>query len=223
MERMEQIPSDKKHAEKHRSKYRHGPHGAPRNHQHKGPLTAPLTGKPAVAYTYSIQREDRDDDDDESNWDTIRSGQDTTTCTLKDNTGTVAINLDDSLEDGDDFYERTHSFDDPSPQLKQRLDELNVNYEGWFGGNYDMKFKETRIEPGTEVYLLGTARDNPGVEDGTATESAEDILIEASDNPFLISKGDEASLRSGTKWKAFGLVALSVTLIVGTISYIVIV
>mgnify|MGYP006914282785 CR=1 FL=1 len=182
------------------------------------PLEGPLSGKPVVAYEYKIQREN-DDDDDPGRYDTLRSGYDTTTATLTDDTGTVAVDLDEvSIEQGTFFKETTHSFDDPSPELKEQLDKLNVSYEGWFGGNYDMKFTETRIETGDDVYLLGTARDNPDVADGTATKGHQDVLIEDAGNTYLIATGDEDNLVTTETYYAYGF--LTVGLIILTLSLV---
>lgn len=181
------------------------------------PLEAPLTGQRAVAYNYRIERGDDDSDH------TIRQGRDTTTATLTDDTGSVTVDLDRvSIEAGHDYHEDIGAFDNPSQDLKAQLDKLDVNAHSIFGTNRDLTFSETRIEPGDNVYLLGTARDNPGVKDGTATTSTEDILIEADNNQFLIANGDESTLRSTKKWIALGLVALSAVLTIGTLTYIIV-
>ena len=87
--------------------------------------------------------------------------------------------------------------------------------------NKRMRYTETRINQGDQVYLLGTARDNPDVEDSTATSSTDDIIIEKADDQFMIATGDESSLRSNKKWAAYGLVALSAVLTVSTLTYII--
>jgi hypothetical protein len=130
------------------------------------PLEAPLTGRRAIAYNYLIERGDDDNDH------TIRQGRNTTTAMLTDDTGSVTIDLDGvSIEAGHNYHEDIGAFDNPSQDLKAQLDKLDVNAQTIFGTNRDLTFSETRIEPGDNVYLLGTARDNPDVEEGAANST----------------------------------------------------
>lgn len=181
------------------------------------PLEAPLTGEPAVAYHYSI------DADDGDHHHTVEQGRDGTRAVLTDDTGSVTVDLDGvTIEDGHDYHEDIGTFDNPSDRLKEQLNDMDVDHTGWFGGNRDLTFSETRIEPDDTVYLLGTARDNPGVDDGTATTSTDDLIIEAADNQFLIANSDEASLRTTEWWQAIPLVALAAASLIVTATYILI-
>ena len=185
------------------------------------PLRAPLTGSKCVAYTYKI--EEHHHDDDGSDWHTVKQGSDQATASLKDDTGTVTVNLNGvSIEQGTTWQEDNSTWDDPPENLEKHLEQLDVDHEGWFGLNKRMRYTETRINQGDQVYLLGTARDNPDVEDGTATNSTDDIIIEEANNQFMIATGNESSLRSSKKWTAFGLVALSAVLTISTLTYIIV-
>jgi hypothetical protein len=184
------------------------------------PLEAPLTGKECVAYTYKI--EEHHHDDDGSDWHTIKQGNDQATASLTDDTGTVTVDLNGvSIEQGTTWQEDSSTWDDPPKNVEKHLESLDVDHEGWLGMNKRMRYTETRINHGDQVYLLGTARDNPDVEDGTAANSTDDIIIEEANDQFMIATGDESSLRSNKQWAAYGLVALSAVLTIGTLTYII--
>lgn len=184
------------------------------------PLTAPLTGTDCVCYDYKIEEEHHDDDG--SDWHTVKHGRQETQCKLTDDTGTVDVDLNDvSIEQGTRWREDSHSFDNPPEDLQRRLDDLGVDWEGWFGANKSMRYTETRITNDDTVYLLGTAQDHPDVEDGTSTNNEDDILITSADNLYLISNGDEDSLTSNKATKLLILLAITTPLLIATLTYLV--
>lgn len=89
-------------------------------------------------------------------------------------------------------------FNDISNTLQRRLEHLGIDTESALGPDHAFKIEEKRIEPGDTVYLLGTARDNPDVDDTTGEENTDDLIIK--DSPqhdlFLISNNDEDTIRN---------------------------
>lgn len=64
-------------------------------------------------------------------------------------------------------------FNDISNTLQRRLEHLGIDTESALGPDRAFKIEEKRIEPGDTVYLLGTARDNPDVDDTTGEENTD--------------------------------------------------
>ena len=68
--------------------------------------------------------------------------------------------------------------------------------------------EETILVPDQEVYILGTAGDNPHKEEATAVKGVEDAMIQEAENPFYISDKSEKGFVSKYRyWGWFFVIA----------------
>ena len=69
-----------------------------------------------------------------------------------------------------------------------------------------MRFQEYLIEPKNKLYIIGTADDNPFVEDASVEHGVKDIMIQKGKNEkmYFISDKPEKDLIKTFKWKIIG-------------------
>ncbi len=138
-------------------------------------LLSPFSNTECVYYKYTVERWVKSND--KHHWQVVNSGKTSLPFKINDNTGSVLI--DPGAADFD-LKSTTFSSDagqDPPIIIKKFLDANNLKYEGFFGINYRMKYRESIIIPNESLYIIGSATDNPFKADGTAQHSAEDIMI----------------------------------------------
>ena len=177
-------------------------------------LKSPFTNKECIGYKYTI--EEYKSSGKENSWQIIKQGDSRNNFYLKDDTGNVLVNLIGAQLD----IPRSYFFDsgfgkDPQENIKKFLKENNMNFENFLGINKRMKYSEYIISPNDKLYILGTAADNPNVEEGTAVKGSEDIIIQKGkyEKIFYISANPEKELVSRLKKFAFGFIIFGVFLI----------
>jgi hypothetical protein len=107
---------------------------------------------------------------------------------------------------------------DPPPQVIKFLNEQNVRYEGiLFGINKTMRYREYLIKPGDNLYIMGTAEDNPFVKDATATEGVSDIIIKKGKHVKLYLISDKSEKGVLAKYRFLPFLFFSI----GTIAFII--
>jgi hypothetical protein len=140
-----------------------------------------------------------------SHWVTIRSGSDGTPFYIKDNTGSVLVDPAQAKISVSNHYEfNSNMGKDPPKQIISFLKNSDLNFEGFFGINKRMRFTEYLIEPKENLYIFGTADDNPYVKDGTAKQGVEDIMIQKGKNFFYISDKPEKDILRSLTWQMIG-------------------
>jgi hypothetical protein len=162
-------------------------------------------------------------------WYTIKHGEDRTHFFLKDATGQVFVDPAGAKIDLKPDYEFTSGMGaDPPQRVLSFLEGQGISHEGFFGMNKQMRFREYVVRPGDNLFILGTAGDNPFVEEGSAKANAEDIMIHKGENEkfYLISDSSERDLLSGLGWKSmagiFGgiaLVAVSMAVVLSSFGF----
>jgi hypothetical protein len=180
-------------------------------------LKGPLSSKDCVYYKYEIQEQRKSKNS--TYWATIRSGEERKPFYIKDETGTVLVDPNGaSLELPQDFEFHSSWGKDPPETVMNFLKTNKISFEGWFGINKTMRFIEYIIAPGDKLFVMGTAGDNPYVEEGTAQFSAADIMIQKAKSLFFISdKGEKQVLAEyGTKI-LFGYLFGIILIIIGLI------
>ena len=180
----------------------------------KNLLLSPFSNIDCVYYKYTIERWVKKDDN--HHWQVVNSGKTSLPFKLKDGTGSVLI---DPVGANIDIKSKTFSSDaghDPPPIIQNFLNNSNLKYEGFFGINYRMRYRESIIVPDENLYIIGNATDNPFKEDGTALHSVEDIMIHrGKGNLYHISQKPEKSIIKSYLIKAIaGLVIGSLTIII---------
>lgn len=152
-------------------------------------LTAPFSKKTCVYYDYSIQEYQRSGK--RSRWVTVESGEKGIPFYTKDNTGSVLVDPTGATIDFPETYSRT-------------------------SGN--RKWTEYAILPNDTAYILGTAGDNPHVQEATGQKNTEDIMIQKGKfRPFYISNELEKGVTKKLGRTAASLIILGSFMIIGGI------
>ncbi|MCK4903565.1 MAG: hypothetical protein KAS35_02665 [Candidatus Marinimicrobia bacterium] len=169
----------------------------------KNLLLSPFSNTECVYYKYTVERWVKRDN--RHHWQVVNSGKTSLPFKLQDNTGSVLI---DPVGANIDIKTKTFSSDtghDPPLIIQNFLNINNLNYEGFFGINYRMRYRESIIIPSESLYVIGSATDNPFKADGTAQHSVEDIMIHrGKGNLYHISQKPEKSVIQTYLMKALG-------------------
>ena len=136
-----------------------------------GTLTSPLSNRSCVYYQYSIQ----ECKGDSSDYMTVKSDRSKLCFYLDDGTGRVLVNPEYAQMDlSPDYRFQSGLFKDPPANVMEILSESRIKHDGFMGLNKGMKFFEYCIEPGSKLYVIGTARPDPG---GRGYSSGRDYSI----------------------------------------------
>ena len=153
-------------------------------------LKSPFSNKDCVYYKYEI--EEYRSSGKSSRWVKIKDGSDSVHFFLKDKTGLVLVEPKDAeVEIPQDFQFESSMGKDPPQYVKDFLKKNRMSFEGFLGINKKMRYKEHFIAPKDNLYILGTAGDNPFVEEATAQHGIEDVMIQKGKNVFYISDKPE--------------------------------
>jgi hypothetical protein len=185
-------------------------------------LKSPLTNKNCVYYKFRIQEERGSGKN--RHWVTIKSGTESVPFYLKDNTDSVLVDAKGADVDiPKDFQVNSGLGKDPPLSVKRFLEKSNLNFEGFLGINKSMRYTEYYIAPKDKLYILGSAGDNPFVEDATAQKGVEDIMIQKGDEKiYYISDKHESEVLKKFRWKVMGGFFGGGALIVGSLTVIII-
>lgn len=154
-------------------------------------LKSPFSGKPCVYYRYTIEEFKKRRKNSE--WVTIRNFSPKTFFFLQDETGSVLVNPENARIDIPyDFEFNSSMGQDPPKKVIDFLKSEKVRYEGLFGINRRMRFREYLIEEKNDLFIFGTAGDNPFVEDATGTKNEQDIMIHKGSRGSLFVISDKS-------------------------------
>ena len=126
---------------------------------------------------------------------------------LKDATGKVLVDPTKAEIDIPMNYERKTL----SPSIKKFLEARDIKHSTFFGFGRNLRFREYIIKPNQELFIIGTADDNPYVEEGKGIKNEHDIMIQKGKEVYFISDKDEKALLKAHNW------TIGVTLILGII------
>ncbi len=181
-------------------------------------LKSPLTEKDCVYYLYQVQEYRRSGKS--GRWVTIKSDTQMAHFFIKDESGIVLVEPKKAQIDiPEDFKFQSGLGRDPPKIIIEFLKANGLSFESLFGINKSMKFVEYFIAPKDRLYVIGTAGDNPFIEEATASNSTADIMIQRGNNKiYYISDKPEKEVLKRFKWKTFaglyGGAALSVICLV---------
>ena len=123
-------------------------------------LKSPFTDKECVYYQFTI--EEYRSSGKNSQWVTIKKGEQRDLFYLKDDTGKVMIDpTGATIEARKNFEYQSGLGKDPPEQVIRFLTVNNLAHEGFFGLNKTMRYHETIIIPDDTLYIMGTAGENP--------------------------------------------------------------
>jgi len=187
----------------------------------RGTMRSPLSNKDCVYYRYRV--EEMRGSGKNRHWVTIKRGEEGVPFFLKDETGTVLVDPAGArIEIPVDNEFNSSWGKDPPEQVKKFLNSQGLNFESFLGMNKTMRYREWFVEPGDKLYIMGTAEDNPYLEEATAKNSVEDIMIGkgAHEKNFYISDSEEKEILKKLKWKVIGGVFGGGLLTVGCLAVI---
>jgi hypothetical protein len=183
-------------------------------------LKSPFSNNDCVYYKYKI--EELRQSGKSTTWVTIKKGEEKKLFHLKDETGSVLIDLTGAKIDipKDNIFDSSLG-KDPPETVKQFLSNTNIAWEGFFLGiNKTMKYTEYFIAPGDKLYIMGTADDNPYVKEASAEKSAEDIMIQKGkfEKIYYISDKQEKAILFRYTLKTYaGLIIGSISVIISLV------
>ena len=115
-------------------------------------LQSPMTGKQCVYYSFTVAESHQDGDKE------ILCDKKSTRFYLKDGTGTAALEIDGAeLVLDVDHHDKSGSFNAASPKLEAILKRYDKSSKGLLF-NKNLKYEETILEVGDELYVLGPAK-----------------------------------------------------------------
>lgn len=103
---------------------------------------------------------------------------------------------------------------EPSQIIQNFLATQNLKHETFFGFNKKMKYIEYFLAPNEKIYIMGTAKDNPFVNETTGQKNESDIMIQKGNNYYLISGKSEKEILNSLRWQVPLFFIISVILIV---------
>lgn len=167
-------------------------------------LTSPLTNHDCVYYNYLI--EEKRGSGKSSHWATIKKEEKGINFYLMDETGKVLVDPTGAKIDiPQDFFFSSHLGKDPPESIRQFLKKNNLSFETFLGINKTMRYTEYFIAPNDKLYIMGAAGDNPFVEEATAQQGVEDIMIQKERGKiYYISDKPEEKILKSLKWKVIG-------------------
>ncbi|HJX05282.1 MAG TPA: GIDE domain-containing protein [Candidatus Nanoarchaeia archaeon] len=168
-------------------------------------LKSPLTGKDCVYYKYQVEEYRRSGKS--SRWVVIDSFQEGTHFFLKDDTGCVLVEpAGANVDIPADFTCRSGAGRVIPDSVKGFMTKKNLPYKSGMFFSKELKFTEYLIEPKDKLYIMGTAGDNPFVEEATGKENVEDIMIQKGKHEkiYYISDKPEKDILKKFKWAVIG-------------------
>ena len=166
-----------------------------------GVLKTPFSAKDCLYYHYEI--EEYRSSGKRSRWVSLKKDSASVPFYLKDDTGEVLVNPAEAEFDiPTDNVFTSGMGQDASKVIEAFLERQNLTSTGLFGWNKRLRYTEAFIKPGELIYVLGSAMDNPHVDEASSEQGHLDVMIaHAKGNQFYISDksekdcvGDHASL-----------------------------
>jgi len=127
------------------------------------PLSAPFSGERCVYYRYQVEQ--LESNGKSSKWETVRQGA-STGCPfyVEDDTGRALVLPSGSLAVLEESFKfQTGIFSDVPAQVDRFLEGIGFSCKNLLGFNKTLRFTEYRVEPGREVYVLGSCQTNDRV------------------------------------------------------------
>ncbi len=201
-------------------------------------LKTPFLNKDCIYYEYYIEEYQTYLDSKgqpKSKWVVLDSGSNSTNFYLKDDTGSVLVDprgANISRSYNYHHYKFDTKFEKDFPEnIKRFVIDNKLDFEKFLGLNKRIKYREVFIAPKDELYIFGTAGDNPFKEEATSRKGVEDIMIQRGnynkkrpyDNFYCISNKSEREILEKFKWKVplsiFGGVLLMIVGLIVILKY----
>lgn len=184
-------------------------------------LKSPFSNKDCVYWKYKIERWHQSKNG--GHWVTVKHGDNKMKFHVKDDTAQVMVDPEGATLDIPPDFEKVSGVRKSMPAgVEKFCQSNNIKTKGLFFKR-KMRFREWYLEPSDEVYIMGTAGDNPHVEDSTGQKNVDDIMIQKGKNEkfYYISDKPEGSLLKTFKWKVVGGLFGGGALIIGCLAYMI--
>ena len=166
-------------------------------------IKAPFSGKDCVYYLFTAEKLVQTKNS--SKWVLVKRGEGNTYFYMQDETGFVLVDpkgAECDLPIGFEFI--TNGTNGLKPDAVSTLSSNGVGAKNFLGFSERMRYREYVVIPDQNLYIMGTAGDNPFVEEGTAQTNAADIMIHKGENMYHISDKSEKEVLKKLKWKVIG-------------------
>jgi hypothetical protein len=177
-------------------------------------LKSPFTDKECVYYQFTI--EEYRSSGKNSQWVTIKKDEQRSRFYLKDDTGRVLVDpTGASIEARRDFEYQSGLGRDPPEQVIRFLDSNNLAHDGFFGLNKTMRYRETIIVPDENLYIMGTAGENP-LKIEAAENHVDSIMIQKGkyEKQYYISDKSEKQILKNLSALTYGIWGFGIVLII---------
>ena len=159
-------------------------------------LKSPISWKECLYYDYNVQ--EYRSSGKSGRWVTIRKGKESVSFNLKDSTGTVLINPAKAKIDipKNDIRIGGILSSSAPKYIESFCERSGIGLSSFLGFSKQLRFIEQLILPDDNLYVLGTAQDNPFVDEATSIKNEKDIMIAKGkdEKVFLISNKHESEL-----------------------------
>lgn len=175
---------------------------------------SPFTDKECVYYQFTI--EEYRSSGKNSHWVTIKKGEQRGLFYLKDDTGMVLIDPTGAkIEARRDFEYQSSLGKDPPEQVIRFLAANNLAHEGFLGLNKTMRYRETIIVPDENLYIMGTAGENPLKIEATENH-VDSIMIQKGkyEKQYYISDKSEKQILKNLAILTYGMWGVGIVLII---------
>lgn len=175
---------------------------------------SPFTDKECVYYQFTI--EEYRSSGKNSHWVTIKKGEQRGLFYLKDDTGMVLIDPTGAkIEARRDFEYQSSLGKDPPEQVIRFLAANNLAHEGFLGLNKTMRYQETIIVPEENLYIMGTAGENPLKIEATENH-VDSIMIQKGkyEKQYYISDKSEKQILKNLAILTYGMWGVGIVLII---------
>jgi len=175
---------------------------------------SPFTDKECVYYQFTI--EEYRSSGKNSHWVTIKKGEQRGLFYLQDDTGMVLIDPTGAkIEARRDFEYQSGLGKDPPEQVIRFLTANNLAHEGFLGLNKTMRYLETIIVPDENLYIMGTAGENPLKIEATENH-VDSIMIQKGkyEKQYYISDKSEKQILKNLAILTYGIWGFGIALII---------
>lgn len=155
------------------------------------PVVSPMTSSSCIYFRFHVEEYRSNHNNKGGSWRTVINDQKSAPCVLSDGTGEVKIAISEAeLLLKPDTHARSGTFNDATPELEAALSAYGRSSQG-FIFNKNMRYTETVLKEGDEVYAIGTA----------SSASGGGYQLTKGNQVFIVSDQSEAEVLSHfNKW-----------------------
>ena len=184
-------------------------------------LSSPFSELPCVFYSYVV--EEHVGSGKHARWETVAKGTSEQPFIVSDSTGRVlVVPLGAELILPDERTYRNDWFGELPPTAIAGLNRLGISTERWIGSK-TLRCREACIQPEEQVYVLGTAHEDPLGAKERVENSARLYIGSSRDHAFIISDRSEKDLLSRLRWQVLaygaGGLALAASCLIVIVKY----